>query len=288
MGGIRFSSFSLGRRGLLKAEQPQSLLFGKRCIHSILLEKKAIPLVISPFPRFSRCFHLGTEETPNPDSLKFFPGTQLMPDGRTHNFSSRESSLCSPLAMRLFEVEGVKSAFFGLDYITINKDESVEWIEIQPDIYSAFSDFFSSGEALFSRDPDEFSPPRKEVDYDGDDEEVVEMIKELIDVKVRPMVQEDGGDVEFLKFEEGVVFLRMQGACSGCPSAPATLKGGIERMLMHWVPEVQGVVGVEGDEELATINHAHFTEFEQTLNEEQAAQQDEVKEIVDGLKKDKQ
>eukprot|EP00008_Paramoeba_atlantica_P012379 CAMPEP_0201478818 /NCGR_PEP_ID=MMETSP0151_2-20130828/3587_1 /ASSEMBLY_ACC=CAM_ASM_000257 /TAXON_ID=200890 /ORGANISM="Paramoeba atlantica, Strain 621/1 / CCAP 1560/9" /LENGTH=196 /DNA_ID=CAMNT_0047860029 /DNA_START=314 /DNA_END=900 /DNA_ORIENTATION=+ len=190
------------------------------------------------------------EETPNPDSLKFFIGAQLMPDGKTQNFPGREHAIRSPLAMRLFEIEGIESAFFGSDFVSVNKDQDWEWTELKPEVFSALADFFSSGEALFNRPPID-----EEVEVEED--EVVSMIIELINTKVRPMVQQDGGDVEYRKFEEGVVFLKMQGACSGCPSAPATLKMGIERLLIHWVPEVMGVVEVD-DDELAALNQEEF------------------------------
>lgn len=212
----------------------------------------------------SRTMHFQTEETPNPDSLKFFLGTQLLPDSQTYDFPSKESAICSPLAMRIFEVEGVKSAFFSSTYIAINKDGDFDWEFLKPEIYAAVADFFSSGEAIFSRPPD---APRRSSENGDDDDEIVQSIKELIEVKIRPMVQEDGGDVEFRKFEDGVVFVKMQGACSGCPSAPATLKRGIERMLMHWVPEVQGVTAIEDDEELDAFNQSEFEKMDRLIQE---------------------
>ena len=220
-----------------------------------------------------RQMHFQTEETPNPDSLKFYFGTQLLPDGKTCDFPSREAAIWSPFAMKLFEIEGIKSAFFSSTFIVLNKEGDFEWELLKPEIYSAVADFFSSGDPIFTRDPDTPRPAP-----DGSEDEVIQTILELIDVKVRPMVQEDGGDVEFRKFEDGVVYLKMQGACSGCPSAPATLKRGIERMLMHWVPEVQGVVQVEDDvdEEVAKVNQSEFDKMDKLVSEEEAEDEKEA------------
>jgi len=171
-----------------------------------------------------------TEQTPNPATLKFLPGRSVMPSG-TADFPSRDSAGRSPLANRLFGVEGVRGVFLGSDFITVTKEGDSDWHVMKPAVLGALMEHFTSGE-----------PVVREADADADagaeDDEVTAQIKELIDTRVRPAVAQDGGDIIFHKFEDGVVYLHMQGSCSGCPSSTATLKAGIENMLRHYVPEV--------------------------------------------------
>ena len=170
-----------------------------------------------------------TETTPNPATLKFLPGQPVMDDG-TANFANREAAERSPLATRIFEIEGVTGVFFGSDFVTVSKGE-VEWTEIKPSILGAIMDHFISGAALIEGDT------MGEVDQ-GDEDEVVTQIKDLLDTRVRPAVAQDGGDIIFHGFEDGIVHLEMHGACAGCPSSTMTLKHGIENMLRHYIPEV--------------------------------------------------
>ena len=174
-----------------------------------------------------------TEQTPNPATLKFLPGRPVMPSG-TADFPSRESAGRSPLANRLFAVEGVKGVFFGGDFVTVTKDGEVDWHVMKPSILGALMEHFTSGEPIV-REGAAAAVAAEE------DDEIVAQIKELIDTRVRPAVAQDGGDIVFHRFEDGIVYLQMQGSCSGCPSSTATLKAGIENMLRHYIPEVTEV-----------------------------------------------
>jgi len=182
-----------------------------------------------------------TEATPNPATLKFLPGREVLPEGTADFRSPDEASEASPLAARLFEVPGVSGVFFGYDFITVTKDGGPDWQHIKPAILGAIMEQFLSGQPVMagsqaareSSDEGEF--------YSKDDEEIVVTIKELLETRVRPAVAQDGGDITFRGFENGTVFLHMKGACAGCPSSTATLKHGIQNLLRHFVPEVQQV-----------------------------------------------
>jgi Fe-S cluster biogenesis protein NfuA len=170
-----------------------------------------------------------------------------------------------------------QGVFFGHDFITVTKDESYEWEHLKASIFATIMDFFATGQPVLAE-----TPPSSDTAPNPEDDEVVTMIKEILETRVRPAVQEDGGDITYKGFQEGVVFLQMQGSCSGCPSSSVTLKSGIERMLMHWVPEVQGVVAVSDDGIYIYIYHTNMliylkeleklnlTQFKKT--EEQIAQ----------------
>ena len=177
-----------------------------------------------------------TEATPNPATLKFLPGCDVMTSG-TANFDAPEKAAPSPLAQRLFEVEGVTGVFLGADFITVTKGDDRDWDTLKPVILGAVMEHFTAGKPVMT----ESAAVADEVDDDG----VVMQIKELIETRVRPAVAQDGGDIVFHGFEEGIVYLQMQGACSGCPSSSATLKHGIENMLRHYIPEVMEVRAVD-------------------------------------------
>jgi Fe-S cluster biogenesis protein NfuA len=170
-----------------------------------------------------------TEQTPNPATLKFLPGREVMASGNA-NFVTADDAGPSPLAQRLFEVEGVTGVFLGADFITVTKEEELDWFRLKPAVLGVIMAHFTSGEPVFVGEA--------AASDDEDDDEIVTQIKELIETRVRPAVAQDGGDIVFHRFEEGVVFLEMHGSCSGCPSSTATLKAGIENMLRHYVPEV--------------------------------------------------
>ncbi len=174
-----------------------------------------------------------TEATPNPATLKFLPGREVMGE-RTANFASAEAALRSPLARRLFAVDGVSGVFLGSDFITVTKSAEGDWRGLKPMILGAIMDHFTSGEAIATDVPDTAAGA------EGDDA-IVAQIKELLETRVRPAVAQDGGDIVFHAFEDGIVYLQMQGSCSGCPSSTATLKHGIENMLRYYIPEVQEV-----------------------------------------------
>jgi Fe-S cluster biogenesis protein NfuA len=176
-----------------------------------------------------------TEQTPNPATLKFLPGRPVMESG-TADFTTMEAAARSPLAQSLFRVGGVRGVFLGSDFVTVTKDEDREWHIIKPAILGAIMEHFTSGKPVISADAS--------AEVAGEDDEIVAQIKELLDTRVRPAVAQDGGDIIFHKFEDGIVYLHMQGSCSGCPSSTATLKSGIENMLRHYVPEVVEVRSV--------------------------------------------
>ena len=177
-----------------------------------------------------------TEETPNPATLKFLPGQTILDTG-TANFSKGDNVEGSPLAKKLFDVEGVTGVFLGSDFTTIAKNEDFLWEHIKPALLGTIMDFLQSGEEILN---EKSRDPSHEI-HDGPDTEVVKKITDLLDTRVRPAVAQDGGDITFQSFEEGIVYLHMQGACAGCPSSTMTLKMGIENLLKHYIPEVTEV-----------------------------------------------
>jgi Fe-S cluster biogenesis protein NfuA len=179
-----------------------------------------------------------TESTPNPATLKFLPGREVTGSGTAH-FVSPDQAARSPLAMRLFAVPGVEGVFLGADFITVTKAEDRDWPVLKPALLGVIMEHFTTGEPVLSADGDAADEA-----FDDADSEIVGQIKELLDTRVRPAVAQDGGDIVFRGFEKGMVFLHMQGSCSGCPSSTATLKMGIENMLKHYVPEVTEVRAV--------------------------------------------
>jgi Fe-S cluster biogenesis protein NfuA len=175
-----------------------------------------------------------TEETPNPATLKFLPGRVVMTSG-TANFTTREAACISPLAERLFSLPEVKGVFLGTDFITVTKAGDEDWYRLKPAILALIMEHFTAGRPVLLAD--EVAGPAARTGEE-DDDEVVTQIKELLETRVRPAVAQDGGDIIFHDFEDGIVYLHMQGSCSGCPSSTATLKAGIENMLRHYIPEV--------------------------------------------------
>ena len=178
-----------------------------------------------------------TEATPNPATLKFLPGRDVLV-GEPRDFRDPDSAGISPLASAIFELPGVTGVFLGSDFISVTKEE-VDWAHIKPAVLGAIMEHYLSGKPVMNdgvaavSTGDEF--------FDEDDAETVEVIKELIATRVRPAVAMDGGDITFKGYKEGTVFLHMQGACSGCPSSTATLRNGIENLLRHFVPGVEAV-----------------------------------------------
>jgi Fe-S cluster biogenesis protein NfuA len=173
-----------------------------------------------------------TEETPNPATLKFLPGRAVMGEG-TADFARAEGAERSPLALRLFGVEGVKRVFLGGDFVTVTKADEKDWALLKPALLGVIMEHFTTNQPVMLGEGE--SAPAA---ADEDDDEIIIQIKELLETRVRPAVAQDGGDIVFHSFEDGVVYLHMQGSCSGCPSSTATLKMGIENMLRHYVPEV--------------------------------------------------
>jgi len=184
-----------------------------------------------------------TETTPNPAALKFLPGEQVMAVG-TREFASPEAAEASPLAQALFDTGEVVNVMFGRDFVSVTAAPGTDWSALKPMVVSILLDHFVSGAPLFAGGGADFAVPGEDEPIEGDDPadaEVVAQIKDLIETRVRPAVANDGGDIIYRGFREGVVFLKMQGACSGCPSSTATLKQGIESLLKHYVPEVNEV-----------------------------------------------
>ena len=177
-----------------------------------------------------------TESTPNPSSLKFIPGQTVMTEG-TADFRDALKANQSPLAKRLFAVDGVLGVYLGGDFLTVTKQVNSDWLLLKPAIIGAIMDHYSSGDAAVAADSGDPAVAGEA----AEDSELIAQIKDVLDSRVRPAVAMDGGDIIFDRFEDGIVYLYLQGACSGCPSSSATLKNGIENMLRYYVPEVEEV-----------------------------------------------
>ena len=182
-----------------------------------------------------------TEQTPNPEVLKFLPGREVMGEG-SREFRDADEAAVSPLAQALFELDGVRRVFFGPDFVTVTKaGPQMDWSGLKAPVLAAIMDHYTAGGPLLLGQ-DGASDHDGEI-YEGETAQVVAEIKDLLDTRIRPAVAQDGGDILFNRFDSGtgVVYLHMKGACSGCPSSSATLKAGVENMLKHYVPEVTGV-----------------------------------------------
>ncbi len=181
-----------------------------------------------------------TESTPNPATLKFLPGQTVLEEG-TADFPSADHANTSPLAQRLFGVDGVTGVFLGRDFVTVTKEDEVEWDHAKPALLGAIMEHFQSGQEAISGE----AAPDHSTEVSEEDAPIVGQIKELLDSRVRPAVAQDGGDITFHGFDRGVVYLQMKGACAGCPSSTMTLKMGIENLLRHYIPEVTEVRPVD-------------------------------------------
>jgi len=179
--------------------------------------------------------NIQTELTPNPSSLKFLPGKIVM-EKETADIRNVEEAKRSPFALNLFKIDGIEGVFFGSDFISITKNDNHEWQMLKPSISETIIEHYKSGTAIMLQGEEDKSDTSN-----TEDNEAVIKIKEIIDTKVRPAVAKDGGDIIFQSFDNGIVYLHMRGSCSGCPSSTATLKAGIENMLIHYVPEVREV-----------------------------------------------
>uniref|UniRef100_A0A182JEA0 NFU1 iron-sulfur cluster scaffold homolog, mitochondrial n=1 Tax=Anopheles atroparvus TaxID=41427 RepID=A0A182JEA0_ANOAO len=209
---------------------------------------------------WKRTMFIQTQDTPNPDSLKFLPGVAVLEKGQTMDFPTVSSAQCSPLAKLLFRVEGVRSVFFGGDFVTISKQEDAEWRIIKPEVFAVIMDFFASGLPVVTN-----AKPNPDTQINDEDDETVQMIKELLDTRIRPTVQEDGGDIIFMGFDDGVVKLKMQGSCSSCPSSIVTLKNGVQNMLQFYIPEVVSVEQVK--DEVDKIAEEEFSRLEKQIRQ---------------------
>ncbi len=177
-----------------------------------------------------------TESTPNPATLKFLPGQTVLESG-VADYTAATEAENSPLASRIFAVDGVTAVFLGSDFVTVTKADNIDWNHLKPAILGAIMEHFQSGDPAIIAGEEQGGHSA----HDGPDAEIVRQIKELLDTRVRPAVAQDGGDITFHGFEQGVVYLHMKGACAGCPSSTMTLKMGIENLLRHYIPEVTEV-----------------------------------------------
>lgn len=220
----------------------------------------------------ARTIFIQTQDTPNVDALKFIPNHPVLPQEfgvSSLEYTSPRSTLApphpSPLAARLLGVDGVSSIFYGPDFITVTKSSDTNWAHIKPEVFSLITEAVSSGEQIVAtaeRGADGQGPPVTEdtLVIKDDDDEVVAMIKELLETRVRPSIQDDGGDLEYRGFKDGIVMLKLRGACRTCDSSTVTLKNGIESMLMHYIEEVKGTEQVLDEEEEIAIKE--FAKFE--------------------------
>lgn len=239
--------------------------------------------VNGPSPVTKRTIFIQTENTPNPDALKFIPNHRILPEDFPTTFIeylSPRSTLApphpSPLAAKLLNVEGVSSVFYGPDFITVTKVSDANWAHIKPEIFSLITEAVTSGETIVnlvaktSGEHAQEGGGEESLGYNEEDDEVIGMIKELLETRIRPAIQEDGGDIEFRGFENGTVLLKLRGACRTCDSSTVTLKNGIESMLMHYIEEVKAVEQVMDPEE--EISMHEFAKFEQKLRQQKGAQ----------------
>jgi len=181
-----------------------------------------------------------TEETPNPNALKFFPDQSVSPNEPVF-FNKRNDALHkSSLAIKIFDIENIEAVFYGKDFITVTKSEKIDWSLVKSEILMVIMDHFVAGHPVFDKVQDD----TKQIDTDSMSD-IEKQIVEIIETRVRPSVAMDGGDIIYKGFENGIVYLQLRGACSGCPSASVTLKNGIESMLKHFVPEVNSVESIE-------------------------------------------
>lgn len=208
-----------------------------------------------------RTMFIQTTPTPNEDALKFLPSQEVLPANLgTLEYVSGRDAHASPLARKLFAVDGIKSVMFGSDFITVEKDHEASWILLKPEIFSILTEHLTAGLPVVI----EGTEAAQDTMPSEEDDEVVSMIKELIDTRIRPAIQEDGGDLQYRGFtDDGVVLLKLQGACRSCDSSSVTLKHGIESMLMHYVEEVTGVEQVLDPEEEASLKQ--FEKLESKL-----------------------
>ncbi|PWY82887.1 hypothetical protein BO70DRAFT_31432 [Aspergillus heteromorphus CBS 117.55] len=235
--------------------------------------------VNGPSPSSKRTIFIQTENTPNPDALKFIPNHRILPENFPSTFLeylSPRSTLApphpSPLAANLLNVEGVTSVFYGPDFITVTKATDSNWAHIKPEVFSLITQTVTSGEPIVNTvaktggEAGQEGGESESLSFDEEEDEVIGMIKELLDTRIRPAIQEDGGDIEFRGFENGIVLLKLRGACRTCDSSTVTLRNGIESMLMHYIEEVQGVEQVLDQEE--EISMHEFAKFEEKLRKQ--------------------
>ena len=204
-----------------------------------------------------RRMFIQTVSTPNQNALIFKPGCKVLDSKSTIQFNSLKDAKVSPLASNLFKIDGVSSILFAVDFISITKLDSFQWSTIKPDVYSNIMNHFSSGNPILQ------AHVVSDTDILPSDSETVALIKELIETRIRPTIQEDGGDVMYCGFENGIVKLNLMGACKTCSSSVVTLKNGIENMMMHYIPEVKGVEQIL--DEMESVSKSELEKMEKNL-----------------------
>ena len=275
---IRMPATQLLRRALPSSRIPFPPRPSSRCLHlshhpPSLHRPSSLstPRRSSPSLSLRRSLYIQTQTTPNLNALKFLPGKPVLPpDHPTVDFSSfKAASARSPLASALFHIDGVRGVLLAADFISVNVEDGSDWNVIKPSVYAAIMDFYSSNQPAIKPDPKAAAAAAGAGEGGAveEDSEVVGMIKELIETRIRPAVQEDGGDISFVSFNEqsGLVQVQMQGSCKGCSSSAVTLKNGIENMLMHYVPEVSSVEEWK-DEQLEAVSNEELHKLEDKLN----------------------
>lgn len=236
------------------------------CTPNLALPIKKLNILSQPNEFFvaqlKRNMFIQVQNTPNPNSMKFVPGVQVLESG-TVDLPSQSHGYRSPLARQLFRIDGVTAIFFGPEFITITRNsDSIQWSLLKPEIYAVIMDFFASNLPILNEDQ-----PPSDTEILDDDDETVMLIKELLDSRIRPTVQEDGGDIIFKGFDmdTGIVKLKLQGSCSNCPSSSVTLQHGVQNMLQFYIPEVVGIEQVE--DELDEINREELNKLEEKLGD---------------------
>ncbi|RPA87018.1 HIRA-interacting protein 5 [Ascobolus immersus RN42] len=252
---LRAATLTATRSAAPSATRPLSTLVSRPLPSRRTLARAASPI-------FKRTLFIQTESTPNADALKFIPGGAILGANQSSiEFTNGRSAHSSPLARKLFAVDGVHAVFIGPDFITVTKTSEASWAFLKPEVFSIITEILNSGTPIV--DVENGLSEREDTAYDENDTETVSMIKELLDTRIRPAIQEDGGDIVYKGFEDGIVLLKLQGACKTCDSSTVTLKNGIEGMLMHYIEEVKGVKQVLDPEEEIAI--AEFEKFEAQL-----------------------
>lgn len=236
----------------------------RRTYHAV--NRSCVRVIPKTLIQPARSMFIQTQTTPNPNSIKFIPGIQILDHIGTYDFNSLEAAKISPLARQLFRIEGVTRVFLAPDFISVTKDDNDQaWNIMKPDIFACIMDFFSSNQPVLL---DEATLSSNDTAINADDDETTVMIKELLDTRIRPTVMEDGGDIRFVAFEDGIVKLALQGSCSGCPSSSVTLKSGIENMMQFYIPEVIAVEAV--DDEIAELQKKVFEDLDQEISNKES------------------
>lgn len=242
---------------------------------------QTVATVPSQTPPTARTIFIQTQDTPNVDALKFIPNHPVLPDGfagTSIEYNTPRSTVSpphpSPLASRLLDVDGVTSIFYGPDFITVTKASETNWAHVKPEVFSLITEAVSAGEQIVNlAEPGSYTSGEPAAEdslvVKDDDDEVVAMIKELLETRVRPAIQDDGGDLDYRGFKDGTVMLKLRGACKTCDSSTVTLKNGIESMLMHYIEEVKAVEQVLDEEEEIAIQE--FAKFEEKLKAQKGA-----------------